>query len=273
LKKLKKLAFEGILMDKHALVLVVCLILVSSIVPSVLPSPYVTTKKQWICSPFLTIYIEAPEESRINESYSVIIEVDPIGKVYINSINVEFDNPSYKETILFNIEISSEFTKTYNLKPEYEGSSECNVKYDYVIFKGTEFEESYCGSFHVYLTEIREKTYDELEDAYYSLKWDYGWLNSSYNSLKLSYETLSSSYNSLKENYRKLERDYDDLYEKFEEQTKGTMFYALTTLIFALTTVYFAWKCRKLGKMQGKGREEKKEGLIKKIEALFFKVD
>jgi hypothetical protein len=43
--------------------------------------------------------------------------------------------------------------------------------------------------------------------------------------------------------------------------------------MFASTTVYLAWKCRKLEKKQGKSSKEKKEGLIKRIEALFFKVD
>jgi hypothetical protein len=189
-------------------VLVVCLILVSSIVPSVLPSPYVTTS---IGSHYLSIDVEAPEEARVNENYVVIIIVQPIGKVYINSINVEFYNlikdtfyePIYKETILFSTEISSRIEKTYSLKSKDEGSSYCRVNYDYVVDKGTPFEKSYSNSVWLHLTKIREKTYDEL-------------------------------------------------YEKFEEQTKRTMFFALTTLIFALTTVYFAWKCRKLGKKQGK---------------------
>ncbi|MGC9015119.1 MAG: hypothetical protein ACP5KW_12155, partial [Thermoproteota archaeon] len=75
------------------------------------------------------------------------------------------------------------------------------------------------------------------------------------------------------ETKEELEKSYNDLYAKFEEQIKRTMFFVLTTLMFASTTVYLAWKYRKLEKMQGKSSKEKKEGLIKRIEALFFKVD
>jgi hypothetical protein len=267
-------------MNKLTVVFVLGLILASSIFPLVLPGPYVTTRKQWVHFPYLWIYVEAPEESRINESYSVTITVDPFGEVYINSINVEFYNPSYKETILFNTEISSKFIKTYNLKPEYGFSSWCYVDVDYVVDKGTSFERRYYGSFSVYLTKIREKTYDDLEDAYDDLEWDYRLLNSSYNYLKTSYESLSSDYSklvrdyeSLISDYNNLKKNYNDLYEQFKEQNKGVMLYVLTTLIFASTTAYFAWRCRKLEKMQGKSSKEKKEGLIKRIEALFFKVD
>jgi hypothetical protein len=269
-------------MSKHALVSVVGLILVGSILPLVLPNPYVIIRKQLVYPPYLWITVEAPEESKINESFTVTIEIIPEEKVYINSITIEFFNPSYKDTILSNTEISSKFVKTYNFKPENGGSFWCYIEYNYVVYKGTSFEKSYYGSFSICLTEIREKTYDELKVAYYYLKLDYDSLNSSYinlkwdyesisssydklkancdslslnyQNLKWKYESLNSSYNDLMESYSGLKKSYNELYEKFEEQIKRTMFFVLTTLMFASTTVYLAWKCRKLEKKQGKSR-------------------
>jgi Mg2+ and Co2+ transporter CorA len=224
-------------MRKYALVSVVGLILVSSMLPLVLPSPYVSTREHWINLPWLSIYVEAPEDSRENESYEVTVIISPSGEIYINSIEIRFINPSYKETILSNTETSSKITKTYNLKPEYVGNSWCQVDYDYVILKGTSFEKRYYGSFSVYSTAIREKTYNYLEDAYYNLKQDY--------------ENLNSSYHSL-------EKDYSNLCTKYNEQMNILFVFSITTIIFLLTTVYFFGRYKQLKKRWEKVIEEKK---------------
>jgi hypothetical protein len=224
---------------KKIIVLALGIILASLILPLALPSP----REQWFCSPNLCIYVEAPEESRIGESYSVKITVSPYEEVYINSITIHFYNPNYEETILLNTKISSKFVKTYNLKPENEGISSCLVYYDYVI-EGTWFKESHYGSFFVYLTNIREKTYDDLKVAYNDLESSYNYLKSEYNWLVGEFEKRNREYNSLSSNYNSLQSEYNKLVGELEKQKWGTGLSLLSALMLALTTVYLALKLR-----------------------------
>jgi hypothetical protein len=216
--------------------------------PLVLPSPLTRIREQSFYLPGPNIHIEYPEESRMDENYAVTITIVPFpykasSKIFINSITVVFYNPIHRETILSNTELTSKFSKTFNLKPAFLGSSKFLISCDYIVDKGTADERSYEFTLVTYLTEIRgEKTYDELEDAYRNLKWNY--------------ENLNSSYYSL-------EKDYSNLRAKCDEQINILGIFSLTTIIFLLTTVYFVWEYRQLKKRQGESYRGK-ENLLKR---------
>jgi hypothetical protein len=214
------------------IVFITGLVLVSFLLLPVLSSPI--TKSQWVYSYGLFIRVESPREVGLNESFNVIVTLEPVYKIYVESILVEFDNPNLGGDVLFNTELDSVFSKTFTLKPESNGSVNCHVRYYYVVNKGTYREREYEGSFELWITSVKgearittisEETYEDFLTDYLKdftgLKWRYWILE---RELYLENEDYLEAANQL---------------NKERIKTNGLI---LTTLVFFATTIYFAWE-------------------------------
>jgi len=216
----------------------------------------------------LRIEVDAPDEAKVNEEFNVKLSISPYEEIYVKTFIVTFgysSSPIYEETLFYQQNITSDFSKTYVLKTKefLYHRIPCKIKISYVTWKGSWLlERSYEKEIYLDLTYITDISREELEFAYFN-----------YTMLKRDYESLKSYDEALSENYSNLYYEYKELNGELQEQKKMTGIFVLTTIIFLASTSYLEWKIRRIGKEQSKSTKKKGEGLIKEIKSLFFRVD
>jgi len=173
----------------------------------------------------LTIEIDAPDEAKVNEEFNVRLIVHPSSKIYVKSLTVTF-NSFYEKTLLYQQNVSEEFLKIFSLKATTYGKIFCIIEISYVRWKGTQFEESYEETFKFDLTDITDKTREELERDYNSLN--------------------------------------DEVQEE-KKRTEIFFLTTIILFLLVIPDIYLDWKLEKeIEKEKRKSGEQKEEGSIKR---------
>jgi hypothetical protein len=224
----------------------------------------------------LKIRISAPEEAKAGEEFKVIISVESSyinDKVYVNSLTVLFTTQTsiiYKDTLLYQQYVEwNDLAKTYTLKTNELGISECQIEVSYTTSKGTSDERSYSETLRLGLTDIVPETREELYYVYSNYTWlksDYERLKSMYEASENSYKKLNEDYWNLYNNYTQLQTDYNSIKISLEQENETnkallnsynyeveeysklfgvTTILFLTTIIFLASTVYLILKVRR----------------------------
>ena len=218
-----------------------------------------------------SIEVDAPDEVKFNEEFNVKLTLRPYAPIYVDSLKVSFGyflvpfesfSSFYEETLLYQQNMSGEFSKTYSFKTNSYGRISCGIAISYVVWKGTQYERSYEKSFWLSITGAFPETREELGSVYLN----YTILKNKYEGLESDYERLREDYSNLYENYNSLETDYKTIKINLEQENETnkallnsynyeveeysklfgvTTILFLTTIIFLASTVYLILKVRR----------------------------